>query len=747
MFLLNCYPILSGFTVFISQEILLIGPDGYKAIHEFKKQTDLIETCITKLIQFCNNKLQGMIGIDNHYGGLQMIRQRMIKEQNFFEVLTSILEIALRASDYENIGKVMGQKEKIRKKIKKGGIDLEMIRLKHIIRIIEKIYDLLTILCKKNHENQVFSYKFFYIFIKHAGLGLGANEFMLSVLRDNEELMLSINNPYSIEKSVDVIDHFITALYNSQKDQSIHSFEFLMSVCVYKGQGVTANQEKIFKSITADNFLAEKALIQTVIERNTLCIIKEGVSIPIESCFEAGIILNGYDSDVLYFTKMLELYANMCVGRNFEVFAELSNKFPFGSIQSLMWNSKICDELRGVFCKLLLNLYVDRSPREEISKPQFIKELKKLKRKEDNFSIKDESWIDKRKKRKNFKVSDETGENVLFLSDNENCDESLPFDSENCDIYNLLENIFCYFEAGPEHSQLTCEILRLTAKLVKFELFGSFCTDFVNEKLIVLNPLSSKTQELDIVRVLKLVSPLIFSFSEKNASVEKSISNVIVKDDDYEANKALIHSTSLLQETDNVKAPLIRSASNLINYISSYKQNPFTGIETRSIENKIKLKVCKMLHYYLDTRQEFLLNNIIAWFLHTKPKKIEKNELENLLPTIMKFSLDDTKFKKYSKNLFFNHFSCIKGPLIPDLNALASKPLIPILLKSFVYCDNYKLQSNTLSLIIRCYEQRKELLRHLSMVHPVYTDHDIELLFWLKINVKTFKSYSEQSEL
>lgn len=33
------------------------------------------------------------------------------------------------------------------------------------------------------------------------------------------------------------------------------------------------------------------------------------------------------------------------------------------------------------------------------------------------------------------------------------------------------------------------------------------------------------------------------------------------------------------------------------------------------------------------------------------------------------------------------------------------------------------------------------------MVHPVYTDHDIELLFWLKINVKTFKSYSEQSEL
>lgn len=750
LFLLHCYPILWGFTQFLIHDQLFIGPDGYKAIHEFKKKADLIETCISKLIQFCNNKLQGMIGIDNHYGEVQLIRQRMLKDQGFFEVLGNILENALKFPiEYDKILGVISQREKILKKIQKGAIDLELVRLKHIIRIIEKIYSLLLTLCHKNHENQLYAYHFFPIYMIHVGLDLGANEFILSVLKDNEQLLLSINNPQSLDGNIDIIESFGSLLQKDKKDINIKLLDFLKSICIYKGQGVTANQEKVYKCIIKNHQISQEVLTKTIIEKYKLCIVIDNVNIPIESCFESGRIAV-YFTDIIYFTKILELYANMCVGRNFEVSGDLTAQFPLDKIHYLMWNLELTDEIRAAFCKMLLNLYIDCSPKEEVIKPQLIKEFKATDCRYSELSSHRTATISFDRRRDYIKVSDSSGESLFMYPDKPDNSDSSPLSADDKDIYKVLKNIFRYFETNPVSTELTCEILRLTFKLVKFEWFGVHSTDFKNKR-IIKNP-AYPENELDIVRVLKAILPLLFVGAKKpalsNMPKRKRSIKLEYKPSKQNSEKDFVYLSSLLQDSTNLKDPLIRSAANLKNYIASYKQNPLNGVEKKSTENRIKQKITRILNYYLNTRQEFLLNNIVAWYNSLENKPAYQNlDILNLLPKVMKFATNVEKYKQYSSKVFDSCFMCVKGPVIPDINTLTCEPIIPKLLKAFVYNDSYKLQTFLLEIIIRSYEQRKELLKYVSMLHPVSSQQDIDLLKWLKFNIITFKTYSEQSEL
>lgn len=86
-------------------------------------------------------------------------------------------------------------------------------------------------------------------------------------------------------------------------------------------------------------------------------------------------------------------------------------------------------------------------------------------------------------------------------------------------------------------------------------------------------------------------------------------------------------------------------------------------------------------------------------------------------------------------------------PAVPDLNIISDKPILHSLLKLFVNSTDYKLQYLTLSLIIRCFKQRQELLQSIKRLYVIYTDDDKLLIRWLKVNLKEFKQESEQSEL
>ena len=305
----------------------------------------------------------------------------------------------------------------------------------------------------------------------------------------------------------------------------------------------------------------------------------------------------------------------------------------------------------------------------------------------------------------------------------------------------LLEKIFEYFEQSCGNTELTCEILRLTSKLMKFEILGVNFTDFEGERLM---------HELDIVRILKAVVPLLCNVKFEYTGTRYNRRSTKIELSGYKDNNKnqMVYLSSLLQNTEGLKDPVIRSSANLKNSITAYKQNPFTNIENKSIESRIMHKICRMLHYYLDCRQEFFLNNLVYWFNSLENKDtLDEEVILELLPQVMGYPKEQKRFSEYFSGIYGKDFVCFKGPFIPDLNSLSSKSLIFSLLYIFVESRNYKLQSTALLLILRSYQQRKEMLKYIGKIHPVSNAKDTEILSWLRYNVKAFKGYSERSEL
>lgn len=103
LFLLHCYPILSSFPDYIIKNYTFSSQDGGKFIRDFEKYINLIQKCLDDLELFCNNKLQSMVGMDNQYGEVQFARQKMLKEQQFFENLAEILNCLFKTNEEHEI--------------------------------------------------------------------------------------------------------------------------------------------------------------------------------------------------------------------------------------------------------------------------------------------------------------------------------------------------------------------------------------------------------------------------------------------------------------------------------------------------------------------------------------------------------------------------------------------------------------------------------------------------------------------
>ena len=272
-----------------------------------------------------------MIGIGNHFGEVQRNRQIMLQKQHFFEALAKILEFAIGDDQLEKIKRISISRDKVHR-LNKADTDLETIMLRAIKKIAIEIYGLLVTICDKNPETQAHAYKFIHIYIKHIGLELEATEFILSILRNNEKLMLGIKD----NEDIDIVNQYSSMLVKSQAQRNIEILEFLTSICVYKGEGASINQEKVFSAIFKENKRHyKKILILTEIEDNTLKICLGHMKISLISCFESGRII-GYDSEIQYFTSLLELYSNLCKGRNFESAAYFMPQYPLDIVHTMI---------------------------------------------------------------------------------------------------------------------------------------------------------------------------------------------------------------------------------------------------------------------------------------------------------------------------------------------------------------------------------------------------------------------------
>ena len=73
--------------------------------------------------------------------------------------------------------------------------------------------------------------------------------------------------------------------------------------------------------------------------------------------------------------SLLDLFADMCAGRNYVCNETIREWFPIKSLRYNIWNKNLHKEIRAAFCRLLLNLYIDSYPRDELIKPELCRIL------------------------------------------------------------------------------------------------------------------------------------------------------------------------------------------------------------------------------------------------------------------------------------------------------------------------------------------------------------------------------------
>lgn len=129
---------------------------------------------------FCSNSLQSMVRVDNQLGEVQIKRQRLLRETKFIDALAGILSVTITTLEERELVKTIKSElvspldvpaSPLFKKESKE-TNIEVVKMKLLLPVVENVYKLLSAICKDNKDTQTYTYQYFRIFIKHIGLDL-----------------------------------------------------------------------------------------------------------------------------------------------------------------------------------------------------------------------------------------------------------------------------------------------------------------------------------------------------------------------------------------------------------------------------------------------------------------------------------------------------------------------------------------------------------------------------------------------
>jgi len=184
------------------------------------------------------------------------------------------------------------------------------------------------------------------------------------------------------------------------------------------------------------------------------------------------------------------------------------------------------------------------------------------------------------------------------------------------------------------------------------------------------------------------------------------------------------------------------------------------------IEYDIKLEICDIIEYYLDYKQDIMLSNlknsfkqlVLSTQLHEKfsQNKMDYEELDKIynkfieanvyiiLPEIMKTgtSIDelDMKFKLKEKE---KGNKDIEGL---NLNNILEYEILPSLISLFCLTQNEAMESKSLHIMSRLYNQRDEFAKLTSSLLILFDDLNIEIFKMCKTQTKNLARNIDESE-
>ncbi|XP_077889674.1 inositol 1,4,5-trisphosphate-gated calcium channel ITPR1 isoform X10 [Ictidomys tridecemlineatus] len=582
-------------------------------------------------------------------------------------------------------------------------------------------------------KNQEYIAKQFGFMQKQIGYDVLAEDTITALLHNNRKLL---------EKHITAaeIDTFVSLV---RKNREPRFLDYLSDLCVSMNKSIPVTQELICKAVlnpTNADILIETKLVLSRFEF-------EGVSTG-ENALEAGedeeeVWLFWRDSnkeirsksvrelaqdakegqkedrDVLsYYRYQLNLFARMCLDRQYLAINEISGQLDVDLILRCMSDENLPYDLRASFCRLMLHMHVDRDPQEQVTPVKYARLWSE---------IPSEIAID------DYDSSGASRDEIK-----ERFAQTMEFVEE------YLRDVVCqrFPFSDKEKNKLTFEVVNLARNLIYFGFYNF--SDLLRLTKILL-------AILDCVHVTT-----IFPIS-KMAKGEENKGN-----DDVEKLKSSNVMRSIHGVGELMTQVVLRGGGFLP--MTPMTAAPEGNVKQAEPEKEdimvmdTKLKIIEILQFILNVRLDYRISCLLCIFKrefdesNSQTSETSSGNSSQEGPSNVPGALDFEHIEEQAEGIFGGrkvHFQLLchseeNTPL--DLDDHGGRTFLRVLLHLTMH-DYPPLVSGALQLLFRHFSQRQEVLQAFKQVQLLVTSQDVDNYKQIKQDLDQLRSIVEKSEL
>ncbi|XP_037535811.1 inositol 1,4,5-trisphosphate receptor type 1 [Nematolebias whitei] len=663
--------------------------------NERRAVTKLLEDLVFFVVDIPNNGqdvLEIMVNKPNRE------RQKLMREQNILKQIFKLLQAPFTDS---GDGPMLRLEELA---------DQRHAPFRHICRLC---YRVLRHSQQDYRKNQEYIAKQFRFMQKQIGYDVLAEDTITALLHNNRKLL---------EKHITAaeIDTFVSLV---RKNREPRFLDYLSDLCVSMNKSIPVTQELICNAVLEPanaDILIETKLVLSRFEIEAVQIGENSVEseedeeevwlfwkdgnkeIRSKSIRElAQDAKEGQKEDkevVSYYRYQLNLFARMCLDRQYLAINKISGQLDVDLILRCMSDEDLPFDLRASFCRLMLHMHVDRDPQEQVTPVKYARLWSEIP--------------------SEIEINDYDNDGTSKDEIKERFSQTMEF------VENYLRDVVCqnFPFTHKEKNKLTFEVVNLARNLIYFGFYNF--SDLLRLTKILL-------AILDCVHV----NP-IFAFCKLDKGEENKGSNVMRS----------IHgvgelmSQVVLRGGGFLPTPSNRSSDgdDVKAQIEPEKQNILV-MDT-------KLKIIEILQFILNVRLDYRISCLLSIFKREFDESNSQNEIclpgSVDSPNTMPGALDFERIEEQAEGIFGG--SEENTPL--DLDDQGGRTFLRVLLHLTMH-DYPPLVSRALHLLFRHFSQRQEVLQAFKQVQLLVTSQDVDNYKQIKSDLDQLRSIVEKSEL
>ncbi|CAM5125689.1 unnamed protein product [Eretmochelys imbricata] len=569
-------------------------------------------------------------------------------------------------------------------------------------------------------KNQEYIAKQFGFMQKQIGYDVLAEDTITALLHNNRKLL---------EKHITAaeIDTFVSLV---RKNREPRFLDYLSDLCVSMNKSIPVTQELICKAVlnpaNAD-ILIETKLVLSRFEfeevssgENTLEVgedeeevwlfwrdsNKEIRSKSVRELAQDAKEGQKEDRDILsYYRYQLNLFARMCLDRQYLAINEISGQLDVDLILRCMSDENLPYDLRASFCRLMLHMHVDRDPQEQVTPVKYARLWSE---------IPSEIAID------DYDSSGTSKDEIK-----ERFAQTMEFVEE------YLRDVVCqrFPFSDKEKNKLTFEVVNLARNLIYFG-FYNFC-DLLRLTKILL-------AILDCVHIATIfpVTKMAKGEESKGSNVMRSIHGV-----GELMTQVVLRGGGFLPLTPLATAPE-----------GNVKQSEPEKEDILVMDTK--LKIIEILQFILNVRLDYRISCLLCIFKcefdesNAQTSESPTGSSNQEAPANVPGALDFEHIEEQAEGIFGGRkVSLLYDENTPlDLDDHGGRTFLRVLLHLTMH-DYPPLVSGALQLLFRHFSQRQEVLQAFKQVQLLVTSQDVDNYKQIKQDLDQLRSIVEKSEL